>query len=106
MIDPMMITPWIAFAPLINGVCKTDGTLDITSIPKKIDRITTYSNSRLLWMKLSNVSMNKVLFDEWRNNFSVMGYTGIVDNFIGKVYLKVSLLTDKKLQKIQHISAV
>jgi hypothetical protein len=30
----------MAFAPDIRGVCKTEGTCDITSIPKKIDKIT------------------------------------------------------------------
>jgi len=32
-IAPMMMTPEIAFAPDINGVCKTVGTLEITSKP-------------------------------------------------------------------------
>ena len=35
MIPPIMITPLIAFAPDIKGVCKTDGTLEITSKPRK-----------------------------------------------------------------------
>ena len=34
---PMIITPLIALAPDISGVCNTEGTFDITSMPKKID---------------------------------------------------------------------
>ena len=35
MIAPTRITPWIAFAPDINGVCNVDETFDTTSKPTK-----------------------------------------------------------------------
>ena len=63
MIAPIITTPCMALAPLIKGVCKTEGTLEITSMPKKTDRITTYNSSMLFWMKLSSVSMNAVFDD-------------------------------------------
>ena len=34
-IAPIKITPWIAFAPDISGVCKVEETLEITSTPTK-----------------------------------------------------------------------
>jgi len=34
-IDPTSTIPLMAFAPDIKGVCKTDGTFDISSKPKK-----------------------------------------------------------------------
>jgi hypothetical protein len=37
---PIITTPWIALAPDIRGVCRIAGTWLITSIPRKIDRIT------------------------------------------------------------------
>jgi hypothetical protein len=33
MIAPTKITPWIAFAPLISGVCSVEDTFDTTSKP-------------------------------------------------------------------------
>jgi hypothetical protein len=38
MMPPMMITPLMAFAPDIKGVCNTDGTLEMTSMPRKMER--------------------------------------------------------------------
>lgn len=35
-IAPIKITPWMAFAPDINGVCNVDETLEITSMPMKM----------------------------------------------------------------------
>jgi hypothetical protein len=35
-IAPIKITPWMALAPDISGVCKVEDTLEITSIPTKI----------------------------------------------------------------------
>src|SRR5262249_27082315 len=35
MIAPTRITPWMAFAPDISGVCSVVGTLEITSCPVK-----------------------------------------------------------------------
>jgi hypothetical protein len=35
MIAPTRITPWIALAPDINGVCKVEDTFDTTSKPTK-----------------------------------------------------------------------
>ena len=35
MIAPTRITPWMAFAPLISGVCKVDETFETTSKPTK-----------------------------------------------------------------------
>ena len=35
---PTRVTPDIALAPDISGVCKVEGTLVISSTPKKIDR--------------------------------------------------------------------
>jgi hypothetical protein len=49
-IPPMIITPLIAFAPDISGVCKTAGTLEITSIPRKMDKA---------MMKISNPCIQK-----------------------------------------------
>jgi hypothetical protein len=37
MIPPIMMTPLMALAPDIRGVCSTDGTLEMTSMPRKID---------------------------------------------------------------------
>ena len=37
-IAPTSVMPDIALAPDINGVCNVDGTLVISSTPKKIDR--------------------------------------------------------------------
>ena len=34
-IAPTRITPWIAFAPDISGVCKVADTFEITSMPTK-----------------------------------------------------------------------
>jgi hypothetical protein len=36
-IPPIIITPLMAFAPDISGVCSTEGTWDITSIPRNTD---------------------------------------------------------------------
>jgi hypothetical protein len=33
----MIITPLMAFAPDMSGVCNTDGTLEITSMPRNIE---------------------------------------------------------------------
>jgi hypothetical protein len=38
-IDPIITTPCIAFAPDIKGVCSTAGTCDITSMPRNIERM-------------------------------------------------------------------
>src|SRR5439155_9386399 len=40
-IAPTMTMPWIAFAPLMRGVCSVDGTLEMTSNPTKIARMRT-----------------------------------------------------------------
>jgi hypothetical protein len=37
-IAPTRVMPDMALAPDINGVCKVEGTLVISSTPKKIDR--------------------------------------------------------------------
>jgi len=42
MIAPMSTTPWIAFAPDISGVWRTDGTFEITSMPTITDRMSTH----------------------------------------------------------------
>jgi hypothetical protein len=36
---PARVIPDIALAPDINGVCKVAGTLEMSSKPRKIDRI-------------------------------------------------------------------
>tara|TARA_B100000965_G_scaffold368391_1_gene355024 strand:- start:378 stop:605 length:228 start_codon:yes stop_codon:yes gene_type:complete len=40
-IAPTSVIPEIALAPDIKGVCKVEGTLDINSTPKNIDRTKT-----------------------------------------------------------------
>ncbi len=39
MIPPIIITPLIALAPDIKGVWSTEGTLEITSTPRNIERV-------------------------------------------------------------------
>ena len=40
-IAPTKVMPEIALAPDIKGVCKVEGTLEINSTPKNIDRTKT-----------------------------------------------------------------
>jgi hypothetical protein len=40
-IEPTTMTPWIAFDPLMSGVCKMLGTLEMISIPTKMLSIKT-----------------------------------------------------------------
>src|SRR5438128_1150486 len=42
-IAPTMTMPWMAFAPLISGVCSVEGTLEMTSKPTKTARMNTYA---------------------------------------------------------------
>jgi hypothetical protein len=37
-IAPTITMPWIAFVPDISGVCRSVGTFEITSKPRKIAR--------------------------------------------------------------------
>src|SRR5207249_4021028 len=41
-IAPTMTMPWIAFAPDMSGVCRVEGTFEMTSNPTKIARTKTY----------------------------------------------------------------
>ena len=41
MIPPIIITPLMALAPDMRGVWRTEGTLDMTSIPKNMDKAIT-----------------------------------------------------------------
>jgi hypothetical protein len=43
---PTIVIPEIAFAPDINGVCKVDGTLEMSSNPRKIESTKT-NNKRI-----------------------------------------------------------
>src|SRR5439155_1561313 len=40
-IAPTMTMPWIAFAPDMSGVCRVEGTFEMTSNPTKIARMKT-----------------------------------------------------------------
>jgi len=53
---PTIVIPEIAFAPDIRGVCKIDGTLEINSIPKKIESTNTNNN------KINTASISLVSF--------------------------------------------
>jgi hypothetical protein len=44
-IAPTKITPWIAFAPDIRGVCKIVDTFDTTSNPTKMLKINIVSKA-------------------------------------------------------------
>jgi hypothetical protein len=39
--EPIMVIPEIAFEPDMSGVCRVDGTLEISSNPRKIDNTKT-----------------------------------------------------------------
>src|SRR5439155_3394153 len=47
-IAPTRTIPWIAFVPDMSGVCRSVGTFEITSKPRKIARISTVSSIRKL----------------------------------------------------------
>ena len=46
---PTRVIPDIALAPDIRGVCKVEGTLVISSTPKKIDK-TKIKTSKIIWL--------------------------------------------------------
>ena len=46
---PTRVIPDIALAPDISGVCKVEGTLVISSTPKKIDK-TKIKTSKIIWL--------------------------------------------------------
>ena len=48
-IAPTRVIPDIALAPDISGVCKVEGTLVISSTPKKIDK-TKIKISKIIWL--------------------------------------------------------
>mgnify|MGYP003311623891 FL=1 len=48
-IAPTRVIPDIALAPDISGVCKVEGTLVISSTPKKIDK-TKIKISKMIWL--------------------------------------------------------
>ena len=55
---PTIVIPEIAFAPLINGVCKVGGTLDISSNPMK------QANTNMKSEKISADIVNSILIME------------------------------------------
>ncbi len=51
-IAPTMTMPWIAFVPDMSGVCRSVGTFEMTSTPRKIasTRMVTSKTSSMLWL--------------------------------------------------------
>jgi hypothetical protein len=53
-----MITPLIALAPDIRGVCSTDGTFEITSNPRNTDNTIMNIASLFSFKKVSTFSIS------------------------------------------------
>ena len=50
---PTMTTPWMAFVPLMSGVCSVVGTFEMTSIPTNAASTNTVSSMSRLSFTLS-----------------------------------------------------
>ena len=68
--------PDIALAPDINGVCNVDGTLVISSTPKKIDRTK---------MKYYQNHIDKLLSDDKINHYIICQIDTIFELFMNYI---------------------
>src|ERR1700759_978195 len=95
---PNKMMPWMALVPDINGVCSIEGTLEMTSMPTKMDRMKM--NRRLVSIKLFG--------DEFLvHNFSAVRHEAALDDFVVQLEVEnLFLLVPKFFEQVHEVRRI